>query len=162
MPAIITRDQYGVFPEWTSYPEIPLNTPAWECTEYGEIYDAAPFIGENRAIPGVPGRLAMNREADQWAFTLRVTVFGQYDLEGNAYTDARVGVRSNLRFLRTNLFRPSGVRPFEFYDLDGTGEDGDVQVVPPFQPVFAGPAAARLLLNVLVPASELDVIFSSS
>lgn len=160
MPTVITRDAYGEFTSWGSFPAIPLNTPAWECTNYESLYDAPPLIGENRAIPGVDGRLPIDRETDQWQVSLRIVVFGNEDLEGDAYDDPRIGVRTNLRYLRTNIFLPSGLRPFQFNDLDGSTEGADVQVVPPFEPVFFSPAAARIVLNMIVPDGVLTAVGS--
>lgn len=157
MPTVVTRTEYATFSTWGSLPAVPLNTPGWECTNYESLYDAAAMVGANRPRPGLPGRLAMGREIDEWQVSLRITVLGQQDHEGTAYDDAREGMRENLLFLRTNLLVDTDARPFEFHQFNGDVLEGDVQVVPPMSPVFAGPAAARIVLNLIVPAGSLTL-----
>jgi hypothetical protein len=158
MAAVITRAEYGIFAASAPHPAIPLNTPAWECVDYSPLYDTAPLVGANRAIPGVAGKLAVARERDEWQVSLRLVVLGSHDYEGNEYAEPREGLRTNLRFLRTSVFRPAITRTFTFYGIDEVAETGTVQVAPPFQPVFVGPAAARLVLNLVVPSGAFTVV----
>lgn len=160
MPAVATRTEYLEFDAFDTIAAIPLNTPAWECESYADFYDIT-IVGNDRAIPGVPGRLFQPRELDEHQVTLRVTIFGFEDWEGTPYDDPRVGVRLNRLYLRDNLLLPqTTARPVTLYRLDGTTATGDVVVVPPFQPVMAGPAACRVTINLLVVAGVLTELGS--
>lgn len=156
MPAVITRPEYGIFPVVGALPSIPLNTPAWDVESYAEWLIFLELIGEDRPIPGVDGRLPMPDEVDEGIVGLPFAIYGENDYEGTPYADARVGLRQNLRFLRTNLFRPpgtaDGTRPFEFHDLDGvTVETADVKVRAATW-AFPGPTLARVTIRLIVPA----------
>lgn len=156
MPAVKTRVECLTFDEVGAIPDIPLNTPAWECQSYAALTDAPPALGEDRHIPGLPGRLFMPREFDEGQVPLRIVVFGAADMEGTPYDDPREGVRANLRFLRANLLLPQdALRAVTFERLDGGEETGNVVVVPPFQPVMLGPSNARIMLNLLIPDGML-------
>lgn len=152
--------EFALFPAVGALPEISLETEgAWQAENYLELYAALDQVGENRPIPGVTGRLPIPREEDELVFGIPLIVYGLNGPDGvTPYVDARVGLRTNLRFLRTNLFRPpgtaDGTRPFEFHELGGYVEGGDVEVAQGALG-YVGPTAARLTVRVTVPAGLL-------
>lgn len=160
MPAVITQPEYGILPVVGALPAIPLNTPAWDVESYAEWLIFLELVGEDRIIPGNPGRLALPDEIDEAIVGLPFVIYGEQDLEGTPYADARVGLRTNLRYLRTNLFRPpgtaDGTRPFEFHDLDGvTVETADVKLrTGTWGFPGSGSVVARTTLRLIIPAGE--------
>lgn len=151
--------EYALFPTVGALPAVSLELDgAWQAENYLELYAALEQIGEDRPVPGVTGRLAMPREEDELVFGIPLVVYGFKDPAGAAYADARVGLRSNLRYLRMNLFRPpgttDGTRPFEFHELGGYVEEGDV-IVAQGALGLVGPTCANLTVRVTVPAGLL-------
>lgn len=161
MPAVITRPEYGLFPVVGAFPAIPLNTPAWDVESYAELLTFLELVGDDRIIPGKDGRLPVADEIDEAIVGLPFVIYGDHALDGTAYADARVGLRTNLRYLRTNLFRPpgtaDGTRPFEFHDLDGvTVETADVKLrTGTWGYPGSGSVVARTTLRLIIPAGEL-------
>lgn len=167
MPAEITSTEYGNFPALEGFLEIPLETPAWEVDQDGYLshFDGAPLVGENRVIPGRPGRWPVRSEIDENTFGLRMVFYGTHDYEGNAYADDDIdpidGIRLNLRVFRANLLLPTAAaaRPYEFHERTGDVWTGNVQVKPPLMLGRLGPTGARGVLTIKVPDGylELDV-----
>lgn len=151
--------EYGLFPAVGALPAVSLNIEgAWEVTSYAELFTPAPTVGDDGVIPGAAGRDPVPEELDEGIYALPFYIYGFKDHAGTAYPDARVGLRQNLRYLRTNLWTPpgtaDGTRPFEFHDLDGaTVETGNVKV-------HAGewgfrPTMALVTIRLIVPAGIL-------
>ena len=154
MPNVITRTEYLSFAAEGGASAVPLNTPAWECVDYSEMYDSPPVLGGNRHIPGAAGRYAIPLEEDEREIHLPMKFFGGYDHTNSAHTDPRVGLRTNLRYFRTNLMRAASgtTRTATFHRLDGGTESAEVQIIPPLQVQFHGPALAYAVLTIIVPA----------
>lgn len=152
MPAEVTQEEYLNFDEVAGIPDIPLNTPAWQCLTYMPLYDVGPVVPEDdRVIPGVAGRLYVPREIDEMTISLRLDVFGEANYEGTAWPDAALGLRHNLRFLRTNLLEPQDQeRPVTFHQLGGITVTGNVVILPPMSPVIHGYAWAKVVLNLKI------------
>lgn len=159
MPTIITRTEYLSFDAAGSYPAVPLNTPGWDCQDYSGLYGNPPTVGEDRIIPGTNGRLAVKRQLDELTVSLPMTIYGEANHEGTAYADARIGMRTNLLFLRTNLLQPitsgNGTRAVTFHLLDGTTDTGSVIVEGDMAVAFAAPTLARAVLRLVIPAGVL-------
>lgn len=157
MPAVITRAEYGTLDVVGAFPSIPLNTPAWDAESYFELYLPPEQVGEDRPIPGVTGRLAMPREWDEGIAGIPLVVYGTHDYQGVAYADARLGLRTNLRFLRDNVFKPpgtaDGTRPFTFHELGGAAYTEDVIVQ--MGAASAKTSFARLTVRLIVPAGVI-------
>lgn len=154
---VITRSEYLSFAAEGGALAIPLNTPAWECVDYFDLYDSPPVIGVNRSIPGTSGRLAIAREEDEAEIHLPMVFMGGYDMDGGVYGDPRIGLRSNLRVFRTNVMRAASgtTRTVTFHRLDGGTESGEVQVIPPLKVAFKGVTLARAVLTIVIPAGVL-------
>lgn len=151
--------EFALFPVVGALPAVSTEVDgAWQAEHYLELYAALEQLGEDRHVPGAPGRLAVPREEDELVFGIPLNVYGFKDPAGVAYADARVGLRQNLRYLRTNLFRPpgtaDGTRPFEFHELGGYVEGGDV-IVAQGELGYGGPTLARVTIRVTVPAGLL-------
>lgn len=164
MPVVVTRGEYVVFDAVTSpsLPEIPGNTPGWETIDYSALYDLAPVIGDDRPIPGVAGRLAVPREEDELVAALPMRFIGSHDWEGDPYEDARIGLRTNLRYFGENVVRPpgttDGLRGITFHQLDGSTATAQVIVQSPLQVAFSpGSVLARAVLTLIIPAGSLTV-----
>lgn len=154
--------EFALFPVVGALPAISTEIDGcWQAEHYLELYAALAQIGEDRHRPGLTGRLAQPREEDELIFGIPLLVYGFKDPAGAPYADARVGLRTNLRYLRTNLFRPpgtaDGTRPFEFHELGGFVEEGDV-IVAQGALGYVGPTAARLTVRVTVPAGLLTPV----
>lgn len=154
MPNVITRTEYLSFAAEGGASAVPLNTPAWECVDYSQMYDSPPVLGDNRHIPGLTGRLAVAREEDERQISLPMAFFGAANHENATYADARIGLRTNLRYFRTALMRAASgtTRAATFTRLDGGTETAEVQIIPPLQVAFQGPVLARAVLTIIVPA----------
>lgn len=155
MPNVITRTEYLSFAAEGGASAVPLNTPAWECIDYSQMYDSPPVVGDNRPITGVTGRLAVPREEDESEIHLPMMFFGSANHENTPYGDARIGLRTNLRYFRTALMRAASgtTRSATFHRLDGGTETAEVIVIPPLQVAFRGPILARAVLTIVVPAA---------
>jgi len=156
MPSTV---EYLNFDAVGAFPSLALNLAGcWECTDYAQMYDGPPVVGENRPIPGATGRLAVQREEDEAVINLPMVFRGVANHLGVPYADARIGVRTNLRFFRTNILRPlaaQATRPVTFHRLDTGTESGDVIVQSPMAMAFQTPAKARGVLVLIVPAAVL-------
>lgn len=157
MPPVVTFAEYLSFDAYSTYPAVPMNTPAWDVLDYSPFYDDPPMIGDDRPIPGSPGRLGIAREYDELDVALRMVIYGDADLEGTPYADPRVGVRANAEYLRANLLRAfpanaDGTRPVTFHRLDGGTAVGDVIPVAPLSLAPAGPTLLRAVLRLVIPA----------
>lgn len=154
MANVITRTEYLSFAAEGGASAVPLNTPAWECLSYAPLYDSPPVVGEDRPIPGSAGRLAIAREEDEMIVSLHLRFFGGYNHENVAQSDARIGLRTNLRYFRTALMRANHgtTRTATFHRLDGGTESADCVIIPPLDVEFVGPTLARAILRFTVPA----------
>lgn len=155
-----SRVEYLSFNSVGAIPALALNLAGcWEVTDYAQMYDAPPVVGDDRVVPGSPGRLAVLREEDERVVSLPMQFFGDANYAGTPYTDQRVGMRSNLAYFRTNIMRPgtAATRAVTFHRLDGTTtETGSVVVLPPLQVALVGPMMARAVLTFVIPAGVLS------
>lgn len=159
MPAVVTRAEYLSFDVVGAFPAVPMNTPAWDVVDYSSLYDGPPVVGDDRPIPGSPGRLAVAREVDELVVALPLVVYGDRSYDDLPYADARIGVRANLDYLRTNVVLPpgtsTGTRPVTFHRLDGTTRAGPAVVLSPLSVAVAGPTSVRAVLRLVIPAGSL-------
>ena len=76
------------------------------------LVDPTPFLGQgsyrgsNRVIAGEPGRLARTRVLDELELVVPMYVFGVNNQAGTPHANARLGLRNNIEYLRTNLLPP--------------------------------------------------------
>lgn len=82
---------------------VPLRTPGWRALDLTPLYGIGPRIGENRPIPGVAGRLAVDHEIDELRVALPMRFTGAKDREGNTHTDPFDGVLANLLYFRKHV-----------------------------------------------------------
>lgn len=101
---------------------------AWEGLNYTPWYRTGPVLGENRHIPGSPGRLVVAKELDQLSFTQQMRFKGRKSSAGVAHADPFVGVMANLRYFRKHVLDYKASRSVTFHERDGTTTSGSVQV----------------------------------
>jgi hypothetical protein len=153
--------EYGIFPAVGALPELSLNIEgAWEVTSYAQLFTMPELVGEDNVVPGVDGRDPVPDELEEGVYGLPFFIYGFKAFDGSSHPDARIGLRNNLRYLRTSLWTPpgtaDGTRPFEFHDLDGLSvATGDVKVRPG-EWGFPGPTLARVTIRLIVPAGILS------
>ena len=147
MTYLITADEYlelGV---------VPLSTPAWATEDVASLLAGPPARGTDLVIPGRPGQLARPRVTDARTVTIPLTVFGDYDWEGNAYEDPRVGLITNLEHLKLRLAPPLGtdLRALVWHSPLG---DRRAQTLPESAVDISmlGTTVARVVLTLTIPS----------
>lgn len=79
---------------------------AWKLVDPTPLLGEAAYRGDDRTAPGVAGRSARPRVRDGLEVQLDMYVFGEKDSAGSAHSDLRLGLRDNIRKLRTDLLPP--------------------------------------------------------
>lgn len=156
MPTVITSDEYLEFDADSPYPAVPMNTPAWKITDYTNLRRRV-RVGEDRPIPGSPGRLYIPREFDELVCDLPLRIFGARDWQNNLYSDSWLGVDLNHSYLRDNVFDVLGERDVTFHTRHGSSWTGTM-VVENWAPVVDPNSGGDVLggtLTVAIPAGML-------
>lgn len=130
---------------------------AWEGLNYTQWYREGPVVGENRVIPGAPGRLEVDKELDELTFSQAMRFYGRKDKDGALHTDPFVGVMANFRYFRKHVLAYKSPRSVTFHERDGTTTAGSVQVGDWTETVVeqAGGDLILLTFDVTVAASYL-------
>lgn len=147
MTYVITADEYlelGI---------VPLSTPAWATEDIASVLAGPPARGADLVIPGRPGQVARPRVTDARTVTIPLTVFGDYDWEGNAYSDKRVGLMTNLEHLKLRLAPPLGTDLRNLYWYSPLG-DRRAQTLPEsaIDISMLGTHTARVVLTLTIPS----------
>lgn len=154
-----TTTEYFRLPAHGGLAEVVFNTPAWNAWDYSGFFDGADWVGENRPIDGVSGRMAVLHDIDEKTIVIPIDVFGGADKDGTPYGNERIGMRTNLVYLQTNLLAipatSDGTRPGEFHRMDGVVLTGDVQVNTRATVSFESGELARMAVKITIPAGRL-------
>lgn len=127
MPEVVTSIEYLSFDADSPHPAIALNTPAWKVTSYTALRKRT-RVGENRPIPGAPGRLYVPREWDEQTVVLPMKINGRLDHEGDAHEDWFDGVDVNHQYLLDHIVDVLAERDVTFHRRDGATFQGSVVV----------------------------------
>lgn len=79
---------------------------AWSLLDPTPLLGEAPHRGEDREAPGETGRVARPRTRGGLDVALEMYVFGLKASDGTSHADKRLGLRDNIRKLRTDLLPP--------------------------------------------------------
>lgn len=145
-----------VLREYVTISEIPLATPAFLIPDVSALYDGPDMRGENKILPHVVGTKALPRRITEMRRTLNIYIFGEADLDGDPFEDARIGMETNIAYLRENLFMPpaspDGTRPAVLHFASGATKSADVQVIGPMHLGAANAMQTRGSFDIIVPA----------
>lgn len=112
----------------------PLNTPAWDIPNLVRLWAEASVRGENKLLPGAPGRRSYPTRLDQTEHDLAFFIYGNTDLDGSLNTEPWVGLQTHLDDLWSNVFAPvtvgRGVRVGVLTLPSGTVRTAHVQIEP--------------------------------
>lgn len=98
MPTVITRDSYLVVNS------VVLATPAWRILNLDdEMSSDSDVRGQDRLIPGSAGVRAKKRRRAVTVKQFEMWIGGAYDQTGAAYSDRRMGLITNVEYLKANL-----------------------------------------------------------
>lgn len=144
--------------EWVTYDGVPSDTPAWRTLNLWELWQGPDTRGEDRLIPGTAGVRAYRRRATVTFVDVEMEFFGNLDWDGAEYTDARVGLETNLLHWRTNVTDPTvaapGTRTAVLHLPSGATKTGAV-TVESFKVQGDGPAAANAVMRLSIKAGAL-------
>ena len=139
---------------------VPLDTHAWRCLGYGDLFAAPAVRGGDRVLPYAPGRRAHPRRVDATTKSLSMHVFGWKDQDGGAIADPLEGLLTHAAYLRANLglglTTGDGTVPAVFHRASLANLTGDVTVlaIADWQNIRGREATFRLDLSI--PAGELS------
>lgn len=148
----------------TEYLEIrgvPLHTPAWLVNDLSPAWDCASLRGEDRIIPFSDGQLPLPRIIDEIDFAVPLTVFGDKSADGSDFSDARIGLWLNTRYLES-VFAPQvsdsddGTMSLVLHAPDSSLWVATCFVIPPYNWTPVGPSVVKGLLRVIVPDGFLS------
>lgn len=137
---------------------VPLDTHAWRCLSYGDMFAAPPVRGSDRIMPGAAGRRAVRRRIDASTKSFSIHVFGYKDQDGAAIADPLEGLLTHAAYLRANLGLAhsvgDGTVPAVFHRGGLTTWTADVTVlaIADWQNIRGREATFRL--DISVPAGE--------
>lgn len=111
-----------------------LNTYAWDAPNLVRLWAEADVRGENKLLPGAPGRRGYPTRLEQASFDLPFWITGTVDPANTPYALPWSGLESNLNLLWGNVFQPvttgRGVRAAVLTLPSGTVRTASVQVEP--------------------------------
>lgn len=111
-----------------------LNTPAWDIPSLVRLWAEASIRGENKLLPGAPGRRSYPKRLDQSEIDLPFVIHGDTDLTGAPIANAFLGLQAHLDSLWSNVFTPvtigRGVRSAVLTLPSGTVRTAHVQFEP--------------------------------
>lgn len=146
----------------TEYVEInglPLATAAWVVNDLSPLWDAAGLRGEDRVIPFSDGALPLRRFIDEMRVQVPITVYGDFDSDGNANSDGRIGLMENIQEITNYIGIPNdsgdGTWELILHMPDGSTRVADCFVVPPFQWTPVSPIVVRGVLDIIIPQGFL-------
>lgn len=127
MPTL-TLTEYLTFAADSPFAEVDTHTYGWKVIDYTSLRRRT-RVGEDRVIPGSPGRLYVPREWDEQTAVLTFKIKGDFDKDGTAYSDSFEGVDENHQYLLDNVVNNLGLRSVTFNVRDGGTWTGSVVVV---------------------------------
>jgi hypothetical protein len=138
---------------------VPLDTHAWRVLSYGDLFSAPAVRGDDRIMPGAPGRRALRRLVDATVKSLSLHVYGWRDQDGGAIADPLEGLLTHAAYLRANLglglTTGDGTVPAVFHRGSLANLTGDVTVLAISDWQNVGGREATFRLDLSIPAGEL-------
>jgi hypothetical protein len=129
MPPDIEQAEYVEFAAVGGLDAVPTSVRgAWKGLDYVAWNKMGPRVGENRAIPGVTGRLAVPREIDRAEDLAADADHRQARHRRHAFTDPFEGVLVNLDYLIDNVLSYTPERAVTYHRRDGSTKTGSVTV----------------------------------
>jgi hypothetical protein len=86
--------------------ETPMNTTAWDITNLTPLWAEFSVRGQDRRLPGVNGVIPYRRRFDITEHDLQMVIIGDADMNGNANSNAWIGLEENITFLREFVIDP--------------------------------------------------------
>lgn len=126
MPTL-TLTEYLVFATSGSFAETSSHTHGWKIIDYTPLRRRT-RVGEDRPIPGAPGRLYVPREWDEQTVVLTWKINGRWDADGVAHSDPFDGVDLNHQVILDNVVNNLAARAVTFTDRHAATFDGEVVI----------------------------------
>jgi hypothetical protein len=76
---------------------------AWELIDPTPLLGEGPARGSNRVVPGTAGTVFRPKVRGEFRDVLQLDVWGEKNAAGSPYANYRVGMKTNIEYLRTNL-----------------------------------------------------------
>lgn len=147
---------------WLEINSVDLATPAWLVTDLSDLLDSTPARGSNEIMPGAEGRRFFQRFRDEKRATLPMSIFGDFDEDGDLTDDPVQGVIEHVEYLRDALGEfDASLVPAVWHLPDGSTRVADVQVLGLFSFRDAGPGHLRCALEIVIPSGRFDEVGSS-
>lgn len=127
MPVLDIKEEL-VFQAVTSVAnEVSSHTYGWKVVDYTNLRKRTK-VGQNRPIPGTPGRLYVPQEFDETIVVLTWKINGKYEADGTPYSDSFDGVDLNHQVILDNIVNLNILRAVAFTDRHDVEFDGSVVV----------------------------------
>lgn len=155
MPTLV-RPEYATFDAGGSYTDVDSHTYGWKVVDYTSLRRRT-RVGEDRPIPGSPGRLYVPREWDEQTVVLTWHINGRWDSSGTPYSDTFEGVDANHQVILDNVVNVLAEIGVSFNARDGSTWTGNVVVddwEPSVDPASGGDKIIAAL-TLKVPAGWL-------
>lgn len=136
----------------------------WDHNNIEALLSGPSTRGENRVIPGVAGRRAKPRRADETPYTINLTIYGVNDPDGDPYDDPEVGVGLNITYLRENVTDPiagDGLRTLTLHWKEDLSFVGSVQVVHFEVLNYVSPSVVEAAIEVVCVDGALAIEVAS-
>lgn len=141
---------------------IPLDTYAWRCLGYGDLFNGPAVRGDDLVMPSAVGARPYPRRVSASVVSLSMMVFGHVDKDGTPIADPLEGLMANRDYLRTNLGlgdeTGDGTVPAVFYRGSLDNLAGDVTVLAMADWQNRGGKEATFRLDLSIPDGELAVV----
>lgn len=140
--------------EYLEIAGVPLATPAWRIVDLSAMFIGPALRGTDRLIPAAAGVKPYRRRATVTTKPFPMVIFGAKNQEGVANANVRVGLLTNIEYLRTNVIDPlatgNGTRTVIWRRADGTTRTAQAHVLP-LELGPLGPTAVRAVLTLSIP-----------
>lgn len=85
-----------------------MNNIAWDITDLTDLWFTVEQRGDDRLLPGATGAIPYRRRLAPARHDLTILIVGDVNESGTPFADAKVGLRTNLATLYTNVIAPTG------------------------------------------------------
>lgn len=133
----------------------PGDPPAWKGLNYTPWYRMGPRVGDDRPIPGTPGRLAVAREIDELRFSQQMRFNGRHDRTGAVNADPFVGVMASFLYFRKHVLDYLSPRSVTLHRRSGATSTGTAIIDGWEETVQSGGQVILLTFQVTIPAGSL-------
>lgn len=137
---------------------VPLDTHAWRCLGYGDLFNGPRVRGTDLTMPGAVGVRPYPRLVDATVVSLSLHVFGHLDQDGGSIANPLEGLITHRDYLRTNLglglTTGDGTVPATFHRGSLDSVVGDVTVLGIEDWRNRGGIEATFRLDLSIPDGE--------